>query len=148
MTSTQNATGSTTIRVFLVEDSRPVRELIVENCTAIPGIRWTGFSDSEMDALEQLEDDTCDVLIVDIELREGNGISLLRKLAEEGRDAAGLKIVFSNNICEAYRRVGEKYGVDHFLDKSFEMPALCLLLQQHRAALMQRDGGVRPDTAG
>ncbi|MDB5796348.1 MAG: response regulator [Paucimonas sp.] len=125
------------IRVFLVEDSSTVRELIVENFTGIPGISWAGFSDSETDALAQLQEQSCDVLIVDIELRQGNGMSLLRKLAERQCHTGDLKIVFSNNICDAYRRAGAQYGVGHFLDKSFELPELCSLLQQHRASLLQ-----------
>ena len=120
------------IRVFLVEDSSIVREMIVESFNAIPGIAFAGFSDSETDALEQLVSQHCDVLIVDIELRQGNGMSLLRKLAERGCLAADLKIVFSNNICDAYRRAGARYGVRHFLDKSFDMPQLCTLLKAHQ----------------
>lgn len=126
--------SATAIRIFLVEDSSDVRELIVESLDQ-PDIAWAGFSDSEADALEQLRDQHCDVLIVDIELRQGNGISLLRKLFEKRCHAADLKIVFSNNICEDYRRVGEQYGVQHFLDKTFDMPQLRSLLQQRRAAL-------------
>ena len=125
---------SLAIKVFLVEDSRDVRELIKENFIDIPGISWAGFSDSEADALAQLQDQPCDVLIVDIELRQGNGMSLLRKLAEKHCHTGDLKIVFSNNICDAYRRVGAQYGVLHFLDKSFGLPELCSLLQRHRLA--------------
>ncbi len=128
--------SNTIIRIFLVEDSSAVRELIVESLDE-PGIAWAGFSDSEADALEQLRNQHCDVLIVDIELRQGNGMSLLRKLAEKHCQAADLKIVFSNNICDAYRRAGAQYGVQHFLDKSFDMPQLHTLLQQRRAALGQ-----------
>lgn len=132
----QLRSSPTSIRIFLVEDSSVVRELIVETLDE-PGVAWAGFSDSESDALEQLTGQHCDVLIVDIELRQGNGMSLLRKLAEKRCQAADLKIVFSNNICEAYRRVGEQYGVQHFLDKSFDMPQLHTLLQQRRAAMSQ-----------
>ncbi len=121
--------GNGAMRVFLVEDSSAVRELIVENCANIPGIRWAGFADSEADALSQLETQSCDVLIVDIELRQGNGMSLLRKLAERRCHEDDLKIVFSNNICDAYQRMGARYGIQHFLDKSFQIGDLCALLQ-------------------
>jgi DNA-binding NarL/FixJ family response regulator len=132
----QDLHSPTAIRVFLVEDSSAVRELIVQSLDE-PGIAWAGFSDSESDALEQLLEQHCDVLIVDIELRQGNGMSLLRKLAEQRCKAADMKIVFSNNICDAYRRAGAQYGVEHFLDKTHDMAQLCSLLQQRRAALQQ-----------
>ena len=131
-----NSQSPTAVRVFLVEDSSAVRELIVQSLDE-QGVAWAGFSDTEADALDQLLVQHCDVLIVDIELRQGNGMSLLRKLAEKQCPAADMKIVFSNNICEAYRRAGEQYGVAHFLDKSFDMPQLCSLLQQRREAMQQ-----------
>jgi DNA-binding NarL/FixJ family response regulator len=125
------------LRIFLVEDSSAVRDLIVSELANIPGIAWAGFSDSENDALEQLHGHPCDVLIVDIELRQGNGISLLRKLSM-GRGGAGeLKIVFTNNVCDAYRRAGAQYGVHHFFDKSFDLPRLRELLERMGAALPQ-----------
>lgn len=118
------------LRIFLVEDSAAVRNLIVENLAQIPGIVWAGFSDTESDALEQLLTQSCDVLIVDIELKQGNGMSLLRKLSQAHAHAQSLKVVFSNNVCDAYRRSGQQYGVRHFLDKSYELPQLCALLEQ------------------
>jgi DNA-binding NarL/FixJ family response regulator len=121
------------LRIFLVEDSAAVRNLIVENLAQIPGIAWAGFSDTESDALEQLLTQSCDVLIVDIELKQGNGMSLLRKLSQAHAHAQSLKVVFSNNICDAYRRSGQQYGVRHFLDKSYELPQLRVLLEQTRA---------------
>lgn len=116
------------LRIFLVEDSAEVRRLIVESLEDIPGIVWVGFSDSESDALDQLLTLACDVLIVDIELKVGNGMSLLRKLAKANAQSDSVKIIFSNNVCDAYRRAGQQYGVQHFLDKSNELPQLQALL--------------------
>src|SRR5690606_2808285 len=63
------------LRVFLVEDSVDVRELMIENLTMIPGVVVSGVSESEGDALNQLNSLPCDVLIVDIQLKKGNGIN-------------------------------------------------------------------------
>jgi len=125
------------LRIFLVEDSDAVRDLIVSELADLPGIAWAGFSDSENDALEQLRRQPCDVLIVDIELRQGNGMSLLRKLFAASSDACGLKIIFTNNVCDAYRRAGAQYGVHHFFDKSCALPRLRELLERMGAALPQ-----------
>ncbi|MES2536094.1 MAG: response regulator [Pseudomonadota bacterium] len=116
------------LRIFLVEDAAEVRRLIVECLDEIPGIIWAGFSDTESDALDQLLTLECDVMIVDIELKAGNGMSLLRKLAQSHAQSASVKIIFSNNVCDAYRRAGQQYGVQHFLDKSNELPQLRALL--------------------
>lgn len=123
-------TASTPIRVFLVEDSRAVRDLIVENLSDIPGLVFAGFSDAENDAFSQLRAQYFDVVIFDIELRQGNGISLLRSLYNLPTLPDNLKIIFSNNVSSAYRRVGQQYGVRHFFDKTSELPKLRQLLEQ------------------
>ena len=120
----------TPLRIFLVEDSQAVREQIVENLSDIPGIVFAGFSDTEGEALGQLRNDHFDVVIFDIELRQGNGLSMLRSLAGTPRLAPNLKIIFSNNVSSAYRRIGEQYGVRYFFDKTYELSKLHSLLQQ------------------
>ncbi len=116
------------LRVFLVEDSAAVRELIIENLSDIPGLLFTGFADTEIDALSRLKQEAQDVVIFDIELKQGNGISLLRSLAAAGLLRQNLKIIFSNNVSTAYRRVGQQYGVQYFFDKTSDLSQLRLLL--------------------
>jgi response regulator RpfG family c-di-GMP phosphodiesterase len=66
-TTTFENTVTHPLRVFLVEDSLDVRELMIENLTMIPGVVVAGVSESEGDALNQLNALPCDVLIVDIQ---------------------------------------------------------------------------------
>lgn len=118
------------LRVFLVEDSLDVRELIIENLSMIPGLTIAGVSESENDALDQLGSLKCDVLIVDIQLKKGNGISLLRQISEQSKVANNMfKIICSNNASEVFRRAGQQYGVRHFFDKTSEFPQLFALLK-------------------
>jgi DNA-binding NarL/FixJ family response regulator len=123
-------TGDQPLRVFLVEDSLEVRELIIENLAMIPGLVIAGVSESEGDALSQLNSMPCDVLIVDIQLKKGNGISLLRQISEQSKIANNMfKIICSNNASEVFRRAGQQYGVRHFFDKTSEFPQLFALLK-------------------
>ncbi len=124
------AAAAPPLRVFLVEDSDAVREQIVENLSDIPGLVIAGFSDTEGDALGQLQDEFFDVVIFDIELKQGNSISLLRSLARTPRLPQNLKIIFSNNVSGAYRRVSQQYGVRYFFDKTSELSKLRHLLEQ------------------
>jgi DNA-binding NarL/FixJ family response regulator len=117
------------LRIFLVEDSLEVRELIIENLAMIPGVVVAGVSDTEQDALKQLNTLHCDILIVDIQLKKGNGINLLREIAEK-KNPAPLKIICSNNATEVFRRVGRQYGVNHFFDKTSEFPQLFSLVRE------------------
>ena len=103
---------------------------MIENFSDIPGLLFTGYADTEVDGLTQLQQDRHDVVIFDIELRQGNGISLLRSLAATGSLQETLKIIFSNNVSTAYRRVGRQYGVQYFFDKTSELSQLRGLLQR------------------
>jgi DNA-binding NarL/FixJ family response regulator len=138
-TTTTTEANQHPLRVFLVEDSIDVRDLMMENMAMIPGVVVTGTSESEGDALHQLNVLPCDILIVDIQLKKGNGISLLRQIAEEQRVSDPLKIICSNNASEVFRRAGQQYGVRHFFDKTSEFPQLFALLKDlseaNRAAL-------------
>lgn len=132
MSETKNISSSKNnqpLRVFLVEDSLDVRELIIENISMIPGVVVAGVSESESDALNQLHTLPCDILIVDIQLKKGNGISLLRHIEEGSKVFDMLKIICSNNASEVFRRAGQQYGVRHFFDKTSEFPQLFELLK-------------------
>lgn len=117
------------LRIFLVEDSIDVRDLIIENLVMIPGVVVAGVSETEHDALNQLNKIPCDILILDIQLKKGNGINLLRQLSEQN-NYDPLKIICSNNATEVFRRVGRQYGVNHFYDKTAEFPQLFELIKE------------------
>lgn len=127
-------TKSGPLRLFLVEDSAAVRDLMVENIASMNGVSFGGCADTEDEALEKLRRQTCDVLIVDIELRQGNGMSLLRTLARNRLQPDMLKIIFSNHVNGDYRRIGEQYGVRFFFDKAAGFLPLRTLLEQLGAA--------------
>jgi response regulator of citrate/malate metabolism len=128
-TSLSTDSSSHPLRIFLVEDSIDVRELMIENLAMIPGVVVAGVSESEVDAFKQLNALHCDVLIVDIQLKTGNGINLLRQISEKKKISNALKIICSNNASEVFRRVGRQYGVSHFFDKTSEFTQLFDLLK-------------------
>lgn len=122
--------SSAPLRIFLVEDSVDVRDWIIETVKGIQGITLAGFSEEENDALQKIDADSYDVLILDIELKQGNGMSLLRTLSRSIKPLNNLKIIFSNNVSNAYRRAGEQYGVRFFFDKTSEFTKLRTLLEE------------------
>lgn len=118
------------LRVFLVEDSPAIRDLLIDNLTSIPGIVLAGFAEGENEALDQLSHQLYDVLILDIGLKQGNGMSLLRSLARLPEHENRIKIIFTNNVSETYRRAGQQYGVGFFFDKSSDFLQLHDLVQK------------------
>jgi DNA-binding NarL/FixJ family response regulator len=118
------------LRVLLVEDSRIISDLISENLSHIPRLSLIGIAETESDAVAMLRNHPCDVMILDIQLRQGNGINLLRILSADPAHAQTLKIVLSNHVSGTYRRICEQYGVQFFFDKTSEFPQLQLLLSR------------------
>ena len=115
------------LRVFLVEDFAPVRDLIVENLQEIDGLELAGVAEGEQDALSWLGRHRCDVLILDLELRQGNGLGVLKAL----QSASSLvKIVFSNHVSANIRGLAERFGASYFFDKTLDTPKLRLLLER------------------
>ncbi len=118
------------LQVFLIEDSSLVRELLIESFADIPGIMLVGHADSEDEALDQLALHPCDILILDIQLRQGNGISLLRRLSSDSQHDRQIRIIFSNNVSKGYHRLAEQLGVQYFFDKTSEFTDMRELLEQ------------------
>jgi DNA-binding NarL/FixJ family response regulator len=117
------------LRVFVVEDFAPVRDLIIENLEEIGGFELAGFAESEESALAWLGRHRCDVLILDLELRQGNGLGVLKALAVDEPAAKPVKIVYSNHAGANIRRLAAQFGASHFFDKTLDTPKLRVLLE-------------------
>jgi len=131
MSERMGRTANAPLKVFLVEDSADVRDLIMESLAEIPGVELAGYAETEQDAAAHLENESYDVLILDIQLKQGNGMNLLQSLARSGKKSHDeLKIIFSNHVSATYRRVGLQYGVQFFFDKSSEFTKLRSLIER------------------
>jgi DNA-binding NarL/FixJ family response regulator len=117
------------MRVFLVEDLPAVRTLVIENLEDIRGLELAGYAETEDAALSWLDNHECEVLILDLELKQGNGIGVLKQLAASGTRPGLVKIIYSNHIGPNIRRLAAKLGAAHFFDKSLDTPQLRLLLE-------------------
>lgn len=121
------------LRVFLVEDLPVVRNRIVESLEEIDGLEVAGFAEGEESALSWLRSNHCDVLILDLELRQGNGLGVLKALAAEARPGP-VKIVYSNHASSNIRRVAVQLGASYFFDKTMDTPKLRPLLEELAAS--------------
>lgn len=115
------------LRVFVVEDSRMVRDLLTEQLNDIDGVLVVGSAESERGAIEGLRHTPCDVVILDIKLSEGSGIGVLRTLDKSSASEA-TRIIFSNYTEGEYRILAKRLGAEHFFDKSTDFLALIHLI--------------------
>ncbi|MGE0861466.1 MAG: response regulator [Gammaproteobacteria bacterium] len=127
------------LRVFLVEDAERVRERLLEQLDTVPRVAVVGTATSENIAVAAVPRLACDVVIVDIRLRQGSGLGVLRRLGEASRAWRRTTfIVFSNCSEDGYRRTAARFGAKHFFDKSTGGLALLQTLRELALARTRR----------
>ncbi len=122
---------SGTVRVFIVEDSPVIRERLTESVSSPGRIEVVGYAESEANALAALRHAEWDAVILDLQLKEGNGLRVLKAL-REGREGK-LVIVLTNYAFPQYRQRSEQLGADYFFDKSREYHRVREVLEQRAA---------------
>ena len=125
--------GKPLLRVFLVEDLPLVRNLVMESLGEIDGLEVAGYAEGEESALSWLRSNHCDVLILDLELQQGNGLGVLKALAS---GPGPIKIVYTNHASAAIRRVAVHFGASFVLDKTLDTPKLRPLLEELSASAL------------
>ena len=117
-------------RLLLVEDSALLRDRLIELLT-LPGVvRVAAAVDTEAAAIGQVATDHFDVLIIDVELREGSGVNVIREArALYGEGEQPLIIVLTNYALQAVRERCIAAGADHFLDKMSQFGELLQLIE-------------------
>jgi DNA-binding NarL/FixJ family response regulator len=120
-----------TVRVFIVEDSPVIRERLTESLSTPGRIEVVGYAESEQRAVQALHDEQWDALILDLQLKDGNGLRVLKALdgARQGR----IVIVLTNYAFPQYRARSEQLGADYFFDKSREYHRVREVLEQYAA---------------
>ncbi|MFP5418808.1 MAG: response regulator [Gammaproteobacteria bacterium] len=113
------------LRIFLIEDSVLLQELLIDTFSELDGVELCGLADGETEALQKLAQSKADLVIIDIELKQGSGIGVLDALqTDSDRYGKPRKVVMSNFSHESMRRRCERLGMDAFFDKSMDMGLL------------------------
>ncbi|WP_394781219.1 response regulator [Undibacterium sp.] len=111
------------LKVFLIEDAIKIRSVLIDILQQSGEIEVIGFAENEKDALSQLRSKEWDVAIVDIGLREGNGLAVLAALKSDARPY-GKRLVFTSNPSTALKARTLALGAEAFFDKSRDMDVL------------------------
>lgn len=117
--------ASPKVRLFLVEDSPLLQELLSGVLGEIEGVELCGCSDNETEALDRLAETPADIVVIDIQLREGSGIGILDALRKDAaRYGHPRKVVLTNYAHATMRRRCADAGMDAFFDKSLHISQL------------------------
>ncbi len=113
------------LKILLVEDSLLLQGRLAELLTEDGLMRVTGRAESESQANKLIDQGEFDVLVVDIELRPGSGVNVIRHARKRWTTPPlPLIIVLTNHTSRTVRDLSEKAGADHYLDKMYEFAKL------------------------
>jgi len=106
-----------TVRVLIVEDSKPMQELVGDLLESVGGFEVVGMASNETAATEWLlrHRGGWDLAIVDLLLAEGSGFTLITRCNKE---PGGAVLVFSDFVTPVVRQRCIRLGADGVISKA------------------------------
>ena len=106
------------MNVFIVEDSEAMRESLRTMLSDFSDVNIVGYAADETGAIEHINSLLPDVVILDLNLLSGSGITVLKNIKKHH---AGIKVmVLTNCTDEFYVDACKRANADFFFDKSFQ----------------------------
>ena len=105
-------------------------ERMRESLEGLKNIEVVGVVAGESAAVSAVSDRQVDVIVLDLQLKEGTGFGVMRRLGK----ARPKIIVFTNYMLPEYQRRANALGVEYFLNKSIDYERLPQLIQELGAA--------------
>jgi len=124
MADTDAANKSAPVKTFIVEDNPIILEKLVSTLQELTPVQVVGSAADEARALAWLDEPghDCELLIVDIFLKAGSGLGVLRRTADRG--GPGKRVVLTNYATPDIRETCRALGADRVFDKSSELEEL------------------------
>jgi two-component system, OmpR family, response regulator len=120
-----NSGRSAERRILLIEDSAVLTRRLIDLLSEPGRVEVTAQATTQSEALSRLQEGAFDVLVVDIELAEGNGVAVIRFARQlYPPDAQPLIVVLTNYASDFVRDHCFAAGADYFLDKMRDIALL------------------------
>jgi two-component system OmpR family response regulator len=112
-------------RILLIEDSAVLTRRLIDLLSEPGRVEVAAQATTQSEALSRLQQGAFDVLVVDIELAEGNGVAVIRAARQlYPPDAQPLIVVLTNYASDFVRDHCFAAGADYFLDKMRDIALL------------------------
>src|SRR5215813_2942388 len=108
--------------VFVVDDSKRLRERLANMLREIEGIGLIGEAGNAADAIAGIRKLEPSVVILDIQIAGGSGIEVLSAVRQDHRPP--VVIMLTNHPYRQYREKCMALGADYFLDKTRDIDRL------------------------
>ncbi|MFQ3230727.1 response regulator [Reinekea sp.] len=113
------------LKIVLVEDSVLLQEMVTEVIESMPKTELVGVAATEEAALSTIAKNHPDLVVVDLQLKEGDGLGVLRALYSQSKKYGDpKKVVFTNNTSKGLKSRCEALGIEGYFDKSYQLDDL------------------------
>ncbi|MCK5135698.1 MAG: response regulator transcription factor [Bacteroidales bacterium] len=103
------------MKILVVDDSRLLRQRIIDLISDIPNIEISAEAESSIEAIKLIEKLNPDLMILDIRMPNGSGIEVLRSIRQQ--DKSIITIVLTNYPLAQYKEKCLELGASYFFDK-------------------------------
>ena len=117
----QRASNAMSLQTVLIEDSTTIREALIPALADLADAQVVAVAETASEAIAVLGklDDGWDLAVVDLFLREGSGLTVLRTCQQ--RASHQRVVVLTNYPTDEMRRLSLELGADALFDKSNEL---------------------------
>ena len=116
------------MKVFVVDDSQLVSQRLVLLLSEVEGVEVVGTAASAEEGIESISRSKPDVVILDIRMPAGNGITVLESIKRQ--ESPPTVIMLTNYPYPQYRKKCMEAGADYFFDKSGEFHKVTDVLER------------------
>ncbi len=133
--------SSQQMKMLLVEDSKLLCDILLDAISHLNNISVIGTAATQQQAISLLNETAFDIVLLDIELAQGNGFEVIKHIQQENYAfKPPVLIMLTNHTHPHYRNLAKTLGVPYFFDKSMdfdlaidaiELEADCFFNAQH-----------------
>lgn len=113
-----SVSGEKSLRIFIADDSRLVVERLTALLATIEGVQVIGAARTARAAIRGIQHLTPDLVILDFQLPDGNGIDVLKVIKKPL--SSPCVMLLTNSAYPQYRIECIQHGADYFFDKSLD----------------------------
>ena len=128
------------VKVFIADDSAQLTEALSELVTDPGNVEVVGAADSADKAIEGIDRLKPDVVIVDLQFKDGSGFDVIKAIRSSPDCSNTLLVLFTNHMSREFHNHAAELGADFFFDKSRDHAKILDLI---REKVSQRAGRIR-----
>ncbi|MBK8945988.1 MAG: response regulator transcription factor [Ignavibacteriae bacterium] len=116
--------------ILIVDDSTNIRKALVKSLNSlVPQVKKIIQKEDIDDAIATIEKEKPDIMILDLMLKSGTGLDLLKAIKlKENRP---MTILYSNFLDSQYKSSAKKLGVEEYFDKSDDIFKLVDIIKKY-----------------